>query len=265
MKSVLSENGLLWLRALAGIVCWWRELGESHAAGTGAKPLQRERSVWLLMATWPLFSFLGVSLGGRFLGHYYIQIIPPLAVLGGVGLIHLGHIGDCGIEILRSPISLVLTLVFAKACLLFVITDAPYYVSYNADQISYHQYRTSLFSVTRYIGSYLQKHTEPEEFVYVRAVNLEINFYALRKTPSSFLVHRREEKVPVDEVIRSLTRSPPKYIVSMEEMKRFPQLQDYIRGSYQEETDSELDKLNQLYSSIFTAEGRGNLQWILRS
>ncbi len=247
IKNVLSENGLLWLLALAGIVYLRQELRNSQIDSPGVKPPHWERSVWFLMTTWPLFSFLGVSLGGRFYGHYFIQTIPSLAILGGVGLIKLCHqVRARGIQLLRSPISLVLTLVLAKAFLLFVITDTPYYVRYNADQISYHQYRTPLFSITRFIGKHLRKRTRPDELVYVWAVNPEINFYALRKTPSPFLVHRPEERVPAEEVIRSLQKSPPKYIVSMEDMERFPQLREYIRHNYQAETDTELDELKQL-------------------
>jgi 4-amino-4-deoxy-L-arabinose transferase-like glycosyltransferase len=246
-RDILGENGILWLLALAGIAWQWQELRKSRALGLGSSTGDHQVSAYFIMSTWPLFSFLGVSLGGHFYGHYYIQIIPALAVLGGVGLVRLsGQVRLHGIEILRSPISLVLTLLFAKALLLFVITDAPYYLSYNADQISLHQYRTPLFSVTRFIGKYLQQHTQPDELVYVWATNPEINFYALRKTPSPFLVQRRESRVPIEEVIQSLEKSPPKYIVVIDKMKRFPQLQEYIRQNYQEETDTEVDELKKL-------------------
>jgi 4-amino-4-deoxy-L-arabinose transferase-like glycosyltransferase len=246
-KYILGENGILWLLALAGIAWKWQELRKSRVFGLESSTGDQQVGTWFIMSTWPLFSFLGVSLGGHFYGHYYIQIIPPLAVLGGVGLIKLsGQVRVRGIEILRSPVSLVLTLLFAKALLLFVITDAPYYLSYNGDQISYHQYRTPLFSVTRFIGKYIREHTKPDELVYVWATNPEINFYALRKTPSPFLVQRSGSRVSVEEVIQSWQKAPPKYIVVIDEMKRFPQLEDYIRQNYQEETDTELEELKQL-------------------
>jgi len=246
-KNILCENGILWLLALSGIFWQWQELRKSKVLGLESSTSDQQASAWFLMSIWPFFSFLGVSLGGHFYGHYYIQIIPSLAVLGGVGLVKLARrVRVLGIEILRSPISLVLTLLFVKALLLFVITDAPYYLSYNADQISFHQYHTPLFSVTRFIGKYLQQRTQPDELVYVWATNPEINFYALRKTPNPYLVQRRESRISIEEVIQSLQKSPPKYIVVIDEMKRFPQLQDYIRQNYQEETDTELEDLKKL-------------------
>jgi len=243
-KDILKENGILWLLAMAAIYYQWRK---STVSNTKSRSPDQRWAKLFLLTTWPLFSLLGVALGGRFFGHYYIQIIPSLAVLSGVGSIEIyRQVRDRGLEIVRTPISLLLTLLLAKALLLFVITDIPFYVSYNTDQISYHQYRTPLFSVTRFIGNYLGARTEPDELIYVWAVNPEINFYALRKTPSPFLVHRRENRVPTEEVIQSLQKSPPKYIVVIDELKRFTQLKDLIRQNYQEATDTELEELKQL-------------------
>jgi 4-amino-4-deoxy-L-arabinose transferase-like glycosyltransferase len=243
-KDILKENGTLWLLAMSAIYYEWRRLAVSHP---GTRTPDEQRDVFFLLATWPLFSFLGVSLGGRFFGHYFIQTIPSLAVLGGIGLIKLYRVVRTrGLELLRYPVSLVLSLLFAKAFLLFMITDAPYYLSYNADQISFHQYHTPLFSVTRFIGKYLQQRTQPDELVYVWATNPEINFYALRRAPSPFLVHRSENRLPTEEVMQSLQGSPPKYIVAIDDMTRFPQLQDYIQRNYHQETSTELEKLKKL-------------------
>ena len=246
-KDIFHENGFLWLLAVAGAAWLWKELWKPAGAGLEAKPQGWRWSVFFLMSTWPLFSFFGVALGGRFFGHYYIQTIPSLAVLGGLGCLYLYHqVRHRGLEIIRSPLSLVLTLLFAKAFLLFVITDAPFYVKYNGDQISLNQYRTPLFSVTRFIGNYLRPRTNPGDLVYVWAVNPEINFYAARRSPSPFLIPLRTDKSALEEVMEALYRSPPKYIVAMQEMKWFPQLEKYVNQNYYKETNGELDELRRL-------------------
>jgi hypothetical protein len=38
---------------------------------------------------WLFASFLGVSPGGRFFGHYFNQILPPLALLAAWGAVGL--------------------------------------------------------------------------------------------------------------------------------------------------------------------------------
>jgi len=86
--------------------------------------------------------------------------------------------------------------------------------------------------------------------IYVWAVNPEINFYALRKTPSPFLVHSTSfAKLPWDthaEVMQSLHRAPPRYIVAMEKMSKFPALQRYVESNYQKEVDPELEELKKI-------------------
>ena len=137
--------------------------------------------------------------------------------------------------------------IFACAFYLFVMTDAPYYLRYNGDQISYQQYRTSLFSVTRFIGKYLGERTHPDDLIYVWRGDPEINFYALRKTPSPFLVHWNVDETDCAIAMKSLRQAPPVYIVAMYDMSIFPALGDYVKKNYKEETSTALDKLRKIY------------------
>ena len=248
MKGVLSENGLLWLLALAGIGLLWQQMRNPGIFSTGSEPRPLESMTFSLMATWPLFCFLGIALGGRYYGHYFIQIIPSLSILGGVGLAGLiQSIRANGLAYLRRPISLITMAIFACAFYLFVMTDAPYYLRYNGDQISYQQYRTSLFSVTRFIGKYLGERTHPDDLIYVWRGDPEINFYALRKTPSPFLVHWNVDETDCAIAMKSLRQAPPVYIVAMYDMSIFPALGDYVKKNYKEETSTALDKLRKIY------------------
>ena len=250
MKNVLSENGLLWILALLGIAWRWQELRPSIGSGPKNESGVEERLIWILMATWPLFSFLGVMLGGRFFSHYYIQMIPSLSVLGGVGLVSLiDKIRARGVGFFRRASGLMAALVVASTLVLFVKTDVSYYVRYNDAQISLHQYGSPLFSVTRFIGNYLADQTEQEDLIYVWAVNPEINFYALRKSPSPFLIQTDLDHIPWNahkELVQSLQERPPKYIVAMQDMSLFPWLKDYVENKYRAETSDDLNKLKVL-------------------
>ena len=250
MKKVLSENGLLWILALFGVAWGWQKLRLNIGLEIKNESKVEERWIWILMATWPLFSFLGVILGGRFFAHYYIQLIPALSVPGGVGLVSLiDRIRARGMGFFRRAGGLIATLAIASTFVLFVKTDLPYYVRYDGLQISLHQYGNTLFSVTWFIGNYLRGQTESEDFIYVWAVDPEINFYALRKSPSPFLIQTDFDHIPwnpYDEVMQSLQEKPPKYIVAMQDMSLFPGLKDYVRNNFREETSDELNKLKVL-------------------
>ena len=250
MKSVLSENGLLWILALLGITWRWQELRRPISLAPKNEPRIEDRLIWALMATWPVFSFIGVLLGGRFFSHYYIQLIPSLAVLGGVGLVSLiDKIRARGLGFFRRGSGVIATLAVASTLVLYVKTDMSYYLQYNGTQISLHQYGSPLFSVTRFIGNYLKDRTQPEDLIYVWAVNPEINFYALRKSPSPFLIQTDLDHIPWnahEEVVQSLKKRPPKYIVAMQDMSLFPWLKDYVQNNYRAETSDDLNKLEVL-------------------
>ena len=62
-------------------------------------------------------------------------------------------------------------------------------------------------------------------------------------------MHVNLENVPwnaYEEVMNSLHRAPPKYIVEMQGTSGFPALRDYVRKNYIAETNADLDRLKQL-------------------
>jgi 4-amino-4-deoxy-L-arabinose transferase-like glycosyltransferase len=250
MKIILSENAILWLLALVGLSSLGRHVPEpegSHS-DTVLQP-SAKREVLLLMATWPLFSFLGIAMGGRYYGHYFIQIIPSLAVLGGVGLIAVVQaLRFKGKEVFRQPSRILLAALIIWSCVLFVKTDAPYYLRYDEEQISFRVYGTPVFSVTRFVGNYLKERTQPGDLIYVWRVNPEINFYALRKSPTPFLIHWSYEDETLEKIVNALHRAPPRYIVAMQEMSRFPALKKYVNQNYHQEKDTDLEKLKQIFA-----------------
>ncbi len=248
--DVLKENSLLWLLSMAAIGWWWQNWRKARPVSSGGEDRRWQLEAWALLAIWPVFSFLGVALGGRFFPHYYIQMIPTLSILAGMGLMVLSReIGAIGLSFFKRPVGVVVAGVFTWSLIFFIVTESPYYLKYDGVQVSYHQYETPVFSVTRYIGSYLRNQTQPEDHVYVWAVNPEINFYALRKSPSPILMHVDFDHFPWDpfeEVVQSLRSRPPKYIVAMTGMSAFPGLRDYVQSNYRAETNTELNKLKQL-------------------
>src|SRR5439155_21282848 len=70
--DVAAFHVALWLVALTGTVllafkrCWW--------------PL-------LVLGGWAASAWIGVSAGAVYRGHYFLQLLPPVAILGAVTLV----------------------------------------------------------------------------------------------------------------------------------------------------------------------------------
>ncbi len=71
----------------------WLGWARAGAGGRGALPPadQVSRTRRIVLIVWLAAAALGVAAGGRFFGHYYLQLLPPLVVLAGAGLAHLGR------------------------------------------------------------------------------------------------------------------------------------------------------------------------------
>jgi 4-amino-4-deoxy-L-arabinose transferase-like glycosyltransferase len=76
-------NLTLW--SLAGWTIWRAMKRRRESLTPQPQTLKAE---WLV-ALWGLVSLAGVFTGGRFFGHYFIQVLPPLAILGASGLADL--------------------------------------------------------------------------------------------------------------------------------------------------------------------------------
>jgi 4-amino-4-deoxy-L-arabinose transferase-like glycosyltransferase len=89
--KIASEQSLLWLTALPTVVMLL---------------IQRRNRNNLFLVAFLLVSFVGVSMPGKYFVHYFIQIVPALAVLTGIGLAALwekkGAVLFCSIPILLA-------------------------------------------------------------------------------------------------------------------------------------------------------------------
>ena len=87
MRMILSENLVLWLLAVVGLSFLWRRVSEPEDSYSDtALQHSEKRVVLLLMATWPLFSFLGIMLGGgATTATTSSRSSPPWRFLAGLG------------------------------------------------------------------------------------------------------------------------------------------------------------------------------------
>jgi hypothetical protein len=104
--------------------------------------------------------------------------------------------------------------------LLHVFTHARVYTTLSGDQLSEYEsgwaHFGSVFGVAKRVGLHLRDVTTPGDEVFVWKHHPEINFYALRRTPSRApiisLPHLRQD----DILLQDIERRRPEYIVILD-------------------------------------------------
>jgi len=94
-----------------------------QATGTSFKALLKFRADVVLLL-WFAASFAGVMVGGRFYGHYFLQVVPSLAVIGARGISGINSSLKTRSTTLRSSVLALLVLGFAFTLVRFHTRDA---------------------------------------------------------------------------------------------------------------------------------------------
>jgi hypothetical protein len=228
----------------------------------------RKRTAGSWIFFWLLASFLGVAAGRRFYGHYFIQLIPPLAILAAVGLSQLIKQirRSSGLAPRSAAAALVLLTAFSfyrfqERTIVFTfdtiirrpISDRWLLVRFNRD--------------IRNIATYIDTHTSPEDPVFVWGFKPEIYYASKRPLASRYLsfvpltgwTHGMPASADFSAqsqwvlgrklLLADLEASRPPYIVDMASvhdfgmnhaMQNYPDLRAYLHNHY---------KLESIYSA----------------
>ncbi len=144
------------------------EAGGASARASAAVPLRALAIVWAAGAV------LGIASGGRFFLHYYLQLLPPLALVAGIGLERLIGSGSAGAKRL---------LVVAAA-----VTGGTLAVTWglNAADFRLHRDRARHDAIYREVGAFVRSHSEPGDRILVWGNSPEIYYYADRSMGTRF-------------------------------------------------------------------------------
>lgn len=138
------------------------------------KPNQKN----LLVIIWLIFSVIVISFGGRFYGHYFIQIIPPLAILAAqnidAGLTRIN--GNPFFWLWKRPLRFFLA---GAISLAFVFSTS---TAFNEKLEKYHVFQRHK-KIARYIG----ERSTPDDPIFVWGFATPVYFYSNRMPSSRFL------------------------------------------------------------------------------
>jgi 4-amino-4-deoxy-L-arabinose transferase-like glycosyltransferase len=162
----------------------------------------------LLGVLWLVFATLGVIGGGNFHNHYYQQMVPPLALLAGIGGAELWRRRSlAGIAVVAAAVA---ATAIVTVPLWFDSPDAQARAVFPADS-----HLTTDAAVVRYIRA----HTNPRQRIFVMWAAADIYYLADRDPALRYMWFRNIQAIPgaLGQARRMLTgRRPPALVIQID-------------------------------------------------
>jgi len=190
-------------------------LGAFGLAGLWLTPWGRTARVVLtgLLAA----SFLAICPGLYFRGHYFILLLPVVALLVGAAA---GSLRQLLARTLSGGVALALAVaVPAAAAATFLVTEREVLFSMDTRTLSRTIYGSSPFIEAQQIAAYIKERTTASDRIAVVGSEPEIYFYADRKAATGYIyTYALMEPQPYakrmqDEMIREIESAHPQYLV----------------------------------------------------
>jgi hypothetical protein len=184
--------------------------------------------VALWLAGWPrivkfvltgllVASFLAMSPGFYYREHYFILLLPAVALLVGVAMASLRRILDRSVS--RRAAAMIATAVVAAAIGYYVVDERDFLFSMSTRELSRSRFGTNPFIEAPAIGKYIHDRTNDDDRVAILGSEPEIFFYADRKTATGYIyTYALMEPQPYaktmqQEMIREIEAAHPRYVV----------------------------------------------------
>jgi hypothetical protein len=205
LHVAVGPNFLLWLLPWAGaLLLWWDE----HLSVA-----QR-----FFLAALLLCSIASVSVSLFFREHYFILLLPALALLSGVAVSHCRHLLRYDRTIALFYAAPVVGLFIIAALASLIGNGAIWFATTPAEAVRV-IYGSTLFPEAASIGEYLKSHTAKDSRIAVLGSEPEIYFYADRRSATGYiytypLMDVRSFAVKMQtEMIGEIEHANPEYFV----------------------------------------------------
>ncbi|RMG78388.1 MAG: hypothetical protein D6707_09905, partial [Bacteroidetes bacterium] len=163
-----------------------------------------------------LFSFLSIFPGFRFYGHYWLQLLPALALLTGTSIFIIHELLEKKLK--KNAKWITVAIVITTFTVSFT-KEKKYLLSPNYTQVLRRVYGMNPFPETWQVAQYIKQKTSPEDEIVALGSEPEIYFYTNRRCASRIAYtskavngserHKEWQK----ELIHDIETKMPKYIV----------------------------------------------------
>jgi len=164
-----------------------------------------------------LFSFFAVCPGLAFREHYFVMLLPAVAVLIGAGLNSAPFVAAASTPLIYKRFVAVFLL--ATAILFSFIHESDYLFKNTPLQVSRQTYGANPFPEAPQIARYLKDHSAPGDRIAILGSEPEILFYADRLSATGYIyMYGLMENQPYAErmqlqMIREIETARPKYLL----------------------------------------------------
>jgi len=205
LKAVVGPNLVFWLLPWVGmLMMWWDERLDG-------------RRRFLLTALF-LCSAVSISIGFYFREHYFIQLLPALALLIAVAVSRSIRLlrGDQSIELFLAFGVLVVSVLAAGAVL---IGNGSIWFAYAPRKAVEEIYGSTVFGDARDAAELIKTNTAPTARIAVIGSEPEIYFYSRRRSATGHiytyaLMERQPHALAMqEEYIREVESNRPEYVV----------------------------------------------------
>ncbi len=203
LSGIVISSALVWLFAMWGLITLFKN-----------PPSVRQR---FFMIAFFAFSFLSVCPGLYFRRHYFVTLLPAVALLAGLGA---AQIKSFALNKLWPS----LTGVISLAVVLIAIAWPIYYerdvfFSLSPRDVSRFTYGAHPFPESLEIARYIEKHSSPDNTVAILGSEPQILFYAKRRSPTGYTdTYEMMKSHPYalqmqKEMIKEIEAASPRFIV----------------------------------------------------
>jgi hypothetical protein len=189
-------------------------------AGTGSTAIfwnQKARKNWFFLVGVALFSFLTVCPGFIFRNHYFVTLLPAVALLAGVATsATLQFLSD---KKMPSPVRIIPMLVIASAIIGPTLMLRGFFFHASPIEACRMMYGLNPFPESIEIAEYIKNHSAEDDKIAVIGSEPQIYFYANRKSATGYIYvyglmeHQDYASKMQIEMIREIEKARPKYIV----------------------------------------------------
>jgi hypothetical protein len=236
LRAVASPDLMFWVLPLVGaLVMWWESrleeglpASESRSRAGGARqsqstgPKSQIPYPRFFLMTWLFCSFAAVSVGFYFREHYFIVVLPALALFSGVAVSRALHLlkYDKTIELF---LALPILGLYGIAVCAGLIGHGPVWLTLPLDKSMRSVFGSTLFAETARIADYLKAHTPSDARVVVLGSEPEIYFHSHRRGGTGFIyTYPLMEETPYalklqEQMIGEIERAQPAYVIYVDD------------------------------------------------
>lgn len=202
-ERILIPQVPLWLLAGTGIIVLFTK--------------QRSKTDRFFIGSLFFFSFLAICPGLYFREHYFIMLLPAVALMAGLAMRSATHCPS-SVQLGRlQPFIATLLLILSVAYGL--VLERQYYFFFSPVQVTRSTYGPSPFPEALQVAKYIQEHTAANDRIAILGSEPEIFFYADRLSATRHiymygLMENQKYATQMQmELIRDIEAAKPKYLV----------------------------------------------------